>query len=106
MNIYDYVDNYGIYTFDEKPITLVDKVIFSFLSYVNFQGIVKYNKITIKEAGRIHLGMHKLNEVNKAKQTDDVLAQVINTLEKMPEKEEEYMEPPMVIRWLNYWVLR
>lgn len=64
MNIYDYVDNYGIYTFDEKPITLVDKVIFSFLSYVNFQGIVKYNKITIKEAGRIHLGMHKLNEVN------------------------------------------
>ena len=48
MNIYDYVDNYGIYTFDEKPITLVDKVIFSFLSYVNFQGIVKYNKITIK----------------------------------------------------------
>ncbi len=64
MNIYDYVDNYGIYTFDEKPITLVDKVIFSFLSYVNFQGIVKYNKITIKEAGRIHLGMHKLDEVN------------------------------------------
>ena len=35
---------------------------------------------------------NKLNEVNKAKPTEDVLAQVINTLEKMPEKEEEYME--------------
>lgn len=64
MNIYDYIDNYGIYSFDEKPINLVDKVIFSFLSYVNFQEIVDYCKITIKEAGRIHLGMHKLDEVN------------------------------------------
>ncbi len=36
---------------------------------------------------------NKLNEVNKAKPTEDVLAQVINTLEKMPEnKGEEYME--------------
>ena len=36
---------------------------------------------------------NKLNEVNKTKPTADVLAQVINTLEKIPEnKEEEYME--------------
>ena len=64
MNIYNYIDDFGIYTFEEKPINLIDKVIFSFLSYVNFVGIVDYNKITIKEAGRIHLGMHKLDEVN------------------------------------------
>ena len=37
---------------------------------------------------------NKLNEVNKAKPTEDVLAQVINTLEKIPEKNdnEEYIE--------------
>ena len=36
---------------------------------------------------------NKLNEVNKAKPTEDILAQVINTLEKIPEnKEDEYME--------------
>ena len=35
---------------------------------------------------------NKLNEVNKAKPTEDVLAQVINTLEKNPESEEEFME--------------
>ena len=64
MNIYDYLDNYGMYTFEEKPINLVDKVIFSFLSYVDFKDIVKYNKITIKDAGRMHLGLHKLEEVN------------------------------------------
>ena len=29
---------------------------------------------------------NKLNEVNKTKPTEDVLAQVINTLEKIPEK--------------------
>ena len=62
MNIYDYVDNYGIYSFDEKPITLVDKVIFSFLSYVNFQGIVKYNKITIKEAGNRYFELYPDNK--------------------------------------------
>ena len=58
MNLYDYLDNYGMYTFDEKEINEIDKVIFSFISYVDFRGIVKHNKITIKEAGRMHLGLH------------------------------------------------
>ena len=36
---------------------------------------------------------NKLNEVNKAKPTEDILAQVINTLEKIPEeKENDFME--------------
>ena len=60
MNIYDYLDNFGMYTFEEKPINLVDKVIFSFLSYADFSNIVKHKKITIKDAGRMHLGLHKL----------------------------------------------
>ncbi len=81
MNIYDYIDNYGIYTFEEKGINLVDKVIFSCLSYVNFQGIVKNNKITIKEAGRIHLGMHKLDEINiiAVRETNKLLRYIKDT---------------------------
>ena len=42
---------------------------------------------------------NKLNEVNKTKPTEDVLAQVINTLEKIPEKsndDEEYMEVEVI----------
>ena len=35
---------------------------------------------------------NKLNEVNKAKPTEDILAQVINTLEKISENNEDYME--------------
>ena len=64
MNIYEYIDNYGIYTFNEKEINMVDKVIFSCLSYIDYRGIVNHEKITIKEAGRMHLGLHKLDEVN------------------------------------------
>ena len=64
MNIYEYIDNYGIYTFNEKEINMVDKVIFSCLSYIDYRGIVNHEKITIKDAGRMHLGLHKLDEVN------------------------------------------
>ena len=40
---------------------------------------------------------NKLNEVNKTKPTEDVLAQVINTLEKIPEKKDEPEEECMQI---------
>lgn len=82
MNIYNYIDNYGIYSFDEKEINLVDKVIFSFLSYVNFQGIVKNDKITINEAGRMHLGLHKLDEVNiiAVKEANKLLRYIKDTI--------------------------
>lgn len=81
MNIYDYIDNNGIYTFQEKEINLVDKVIFSFLSYANFQGIVDTTKITINEASRIHLGLHKLNEVNitAVKEANKILRYIKDT---------------------------
>ena len=39
MTLFDYIDKYGDYTFDEKNINEVDNVIFSFLSYVNFHNV-------------------------------------------------------------------
>ncbi len=60
MNIYNYIDDYGMYTFEEKKLNEVDSVIFSFLSYANFADILdSKSKITLQEAGRIHLGLHK-----------------------------------------------
>ena len=65
MNIYNYIDDYGVYSFDEKEINDVDCVIFSFLSYANFTDILGNNKkITIKDAGRMHLGMHPNKDKN------------------------------------------
>lgn len=81
MNIYDYIDNYGVYTFNEKEINIVDKVIFSFISYVDFKGIVAKDKISIKEAGRIHLGLHKLDEINiiAVKEANKILRYIKDT---------------------------
>ena len=63
MNIFEYIDNYGIYSFEEVPINEVDEVIFSFLSYVNFNEILdKKSKITISDVGRIHFGMYKMDQ--------------------------------------------
>ena len=64
MTIYDYIDTYGIYTFDEKEFNEVDSVIFSFLSYVNFDCIVENKKVLLRDVGRMHLGLHKKGEKN------------------------------------------
>lgn len=64
MNIYNYIDEMGIYTFEEKPFNEVDNVLFSFLSYADYNEIVDKNKISIKDVGRIHFGLHKKNEKN------------------------------------------
>ncbi len=60
MNIYEYIDNYGIYTFKEKKLNEVDAVIFSFLSYADFTGIFSRNEEkTLNEVGKIHVGLHR-----------------------------------------------
>ena len=64
MNIFQYIDQYSIYTFEEEPFNEIDACIFSFLSYVDYGKIVEKEKITIKDAGRIHLGLHNKSEKN------------------------------------------
>ena len=64
MNIYDYMDHYGIYSFDEMPFNEVDGAILSFLSYADFSNIVSSRKVLLSDVGRIHLGLHKKNEKN------------------------------------------
>lgn len=62
MNIYDYIDEYGIYSFEEKGFNEVDSAIFSFLSYADFSGIFEGNKMTVQDIGRKYLGMHNSKE--------------------------------------------
>ena len=64
MTLYEYIDNYGIYSFDEKPFNEVDNVLFSFLSYVDYGNIVEKDKIKLKDVGRMHFGLHKKEEKN------------------------------------------
>ncbi len=64
MNIYDYIDEFGVYSFEEQEINEVDSAIFAFLSYANFNNIFDFPKMTINEIGRKHLGIHSKQEVN------------------------------------------
>lgn len=65
MTIYDYIDNYGMYSFKEKKINEIDNAIFSFLSYANFNNIIeKGEEITIQEAARRHLGYYREKDNN------------------------------------------
>ena len=65
MNIYNYIDDYGIYSFEEKKINEVDAIIFSFLSYACFEGILeKKDKKTINEVGKMHRGIFQKNAKN------------------------------------------
>lgn len=61
MNVFDYLKYYGNYTFSEREFNEIDNVIFSILSYVNFNFIVSKNrrrKITLNEASYIYDLMH------------------------------------------------
>ena len=48
MTVYDYIDKYGIYSFDEKELNEVDSMIFAMLSYADYTEIFDtYKKLTI-----------------------------------------------------------
>lgn len=54
MNIINYINKYGDKTFEEKSLNEIDKLIFSQLSYVKYNGIVSpnsHNKKTIEQVG-------------------------------------------------------
>lgn len=65
MDIYKYIDEYGKYTFEEKEINEVDKVIFSFLSYANLEKVFEDDQVlTIAAAGRQYLKLHPGKDIN------------------------------------------
>ena len=41
MNIYDYIDNIGIYSFEEKEFNEVDAAVFSFVAYSSLKLVFK-----------------------------------------------------------------
>lgn len=56
MELYDYIDKYGIYSFKQRKFNEVDNAIFSFLSYANFSGILDNGEVmTLQEAANKHI---------------------------------------------------
>ena len=82
MDIYNYIDEYGKYSFNEKKINEVDKVIFSFLSYANLEKIFAGDDVmTIKEAGDKYLGIYRGKDKNivAVKEANKILKSIRNT---------------------------
>ena len=64
MNIYDYIDNIGIYSFEEKEFNEVDAAVFSFVAYSSLKLVFKKDKMKINELGRINVGIFKYEDNN------------------------------------------
>ena len=65
MDIYKYIEEYGKYTFEDKKINQVDKVIFSFLSYANLEDVFENTKsMTIGDASKKYLKLHPEKDIN------------------------------------------
>ena len=65
MTIFDYIKKYGNYSFEEKGITEVDYVIFSFMGYADMENILtKYSKMTVSEIANKLLELHKNKNKN------------------------------------------
>lgn len=70
MTILDYINQYQNQTFDEVSFNEVDNVIFSSLSYLDFDGIVckhSYSKIPLCEAAHIYFSDYYIKKKNMMK---------------------------------------
>ncbi len=78
MNIYDYIDDYGVYTFKEKKFNDVDAAIFSFIIYANLKYVIKNNQMKISEAGKkiSDLYKNKDNNIVAVKQGNELLSYI------------------------------
>lgn len=68
MTIYDYLKDYGKYTFLEKEFNEVDNVILSMLAYVNFYNIIPAidcGSIKLKEASNRFFKKHDKKDIDK-----------------------------------------
>lgn len=68
-NLFDYLEWRGDLTFEQAPLNEVDNLIFSWLSYAAFDGVVSEEfteePLTIKEAEELFFQTHDLNKILK-----------------------------------------
>ena len=78
MNIYDYIDDYGIYSFKEKKFNDVDSAIFSFIVYANLKYIIKNKDMKISEAGTISSTLYKKidNNIVAVRQGNELISYI------------------------------
>lgn len=61
----EYLEKYGDFSFSEKPFNEIDGLIFSQLTYIDFNGIVDKDSIFISDASIKYISMHSDEEIEK-----------------------------------------
>ena len=81
MDVFKYIDKYGSYDFNKEPFNDVDAAIFSFLPYVDFNGVVDKKKISLSDACILHKKLHKEinNELIACKDATKMFYYLMNT---------------------------
>ena len=63
MNLFDYANYYGSYTFDEREFNEIDNAIFSMLAYINFEEIIVKNKTSIEEVSKLFFKKYSKEQI-------------------------------------------
>lgn len=85
MNLYDYVEKYKDISFEEKGFNEIENLVFSSLSYLDYEGIVSNTKkeISLKEAGNQYLKKYEYKDIFRlgiaTKQAYKLLKKIVNT---------------------------
>ncbi len=66
MDLIQYIDEYGEYTFGEKEFNYIDNLIFSQLCYTDFEGIVSLdNEISLENAAKHFYSLYNADDIEK-----------------------------------------
>lgn len=65
QNMIDYIENYGALSFKEMPFNEIDGLIFSQLAYVDFDGIIKNDKIFLADSAMKYYSLHTDEEIEE-----------------------------------------
>ena len=82
MDIYNYIDKYGNKTFEEEQFNEIDSVLFSFLSYANFENILdKSSKKSIRDIAESYQKIHNTKDKNiyAVKEANKLLKYIADT---------------------------
>ena len=71
MNAIDYIVNYGVYTFEQKPFNEVDNTLMCQLTYLDWRGIIAGKPVRLQEAGEEFFRVHGEEQVGEDGNAED-----------------------------------
>ena len=64
-NMLDYIEEYGNYSFKEKPFNEVDNLIFSQLAYTDFKNIADKQSVSLLKGAKLFFAMYTQQEIDE-----------------------------------------